>query len=418
MPSFHHATNHSYMSVRKNAFFLDWQTQPSAFKSYPHFYPRFKIEDYAELENLNLIGAITYSKEYPTGKHLLRSVPSAGALYPCEIYLQIRSIKGLIDGLYHYEPRSATLVLLHELNKDGVENYFPTQNKQKGLTFLISSIYFRSSWKYRNRSIRYILLDSGHQLGTIQAYLELQDKASSIQFDFDKIALNSDFGFRNDEMFTASVSSTTPTDKEVTKLAQQLPFVAGSDYLESNSFIEDVYAQSASYSDEPIEKHHFFRGIEKEALREAIIQRRSIRAFRMQSISKEEFDFIMEGLVAFATAYGIDLFYTLHRVEGVEQGLYKNGELISEGDFSQKSRYLALEQNLGGQSAFTLYFTSSETTKYQKVNILSGFIAHIIYLRSTLKEIGCSGIGAYYDEECKEFLKTPNNILYLLAVGR
>ncbi|MEA2028763.1 MAG: nitroreductase family protein [Campylobacterota bacterium] len=418
MPKFHQATNHSYLSVRKNAFFLDWQTQPSTFKSYPHFYPRFKISDYEELENLNLIGAITYSKEYPTGKHLLRSTPSAGALYPCELYIQIRGIKGLLNGIYHYEPRSATLVLLHELNRDGVEYYFPKSNKQKGLSFLISSIYFRSSWKYRDRAIRYILLDSGHQLGAIQAYCELQNSKSTIDFDFDKLALHDAFGFRKDEMFTASIGSTTPTDQEVSKLAQSLPYVAGSDYLENNSSIEEAYNQSAIYEDNPIESLEFFRDIDRDILKEAIIKRRSIRAFRMQSISKEEFDFIMEGLVAFASSHNIDLFYTIHRVKDMEQGLYQNGELISSGDFSQKSRYLSLEQNLGGQSAFTLYFSSSEVQKYQKVNILSGFIAHIIYLRSTIKDIGCSGIGAYYDEETQEFLKTQNNILYLLAVGR
>jgi len=418
MPHFHHATDHSYLSVRKNAFFLDWQTQPLAFKSYPHFYPRFKISDYEALDELNLIGVITYSKEYPTGKHLLRATPSAGALYPCEIYLQIRGIKGLVSGIYHYEPRSATLVLLHELNRDGVEYYFPYQTSQKGISFLISSLYFRSSWKYRDRAIRYILLDSGHQLGAINAYLELTNSPSRIEFDFDKHALNEAFGFRDDEMFTASIHATTPTTTPTTPLTQTLPFVAGCDYLETNASIEKGYCESAIYADEPIALGVFFEGVEKQALKDAIIQRRSIRAFRMQSISKEAFDFIMEGLFGFATTHNIELFYTIHRVDGMAQGLYRNEECIVQGDFSQKSRYLALEQNLGGQSAFTLYFTSSDVAKYQKVSILSGFIAHIIYLRATMEEIGCSGIGAYYDDETKAFLKTQNNILYLLALGR
>ncbi len=417
MPHFHHATDHSYLSVRKNSFFLDWQTQPNAFKRYPHFYPRFRIEEYGELDDLNLIGAITYSKEYPSGNHLLRSVPSAGALYPCEIYIQIRSIKGLLDGVYHYEPRSATLVLLHELNKDGVEYSFPHQTQQKGLIFLVSTLYFRSAWKYRNRAIRYIFLDSGHQLGAISAYLELVQHDFSIGFDFDKLALNEAFGFRNDELFTLSLSTHAPSDKIVTKLTQKLPYVAGSDYLESNDFIEQAYAQSATYHDSPI-VCKFFEGVDREVLREAIVQRRSIRAFRMESITQEAFEWIMHGIVAFANAHDIDIFYTIHRIEGMEMGLYQNGVLVASGDFSQKSRYLALEQNLGGQSAFTLYFTSPESQKYQKVTILSGFIAHILYLRATIKGIGCSGIGAYYDEECKAFLKTRNNILYLLAIGK
>jgi hypothetical protein len=77
-----------------------------------------------------------------------------------------------------------------------------------------------------------------------------------------------------------------------------------------------------------------------------------------------------------------------------------------------------LEQNIGGASAVTLYFTSSQVEAYQKVNILSGFLAQIIYLKAEFKHIGCSGIGAYYDDETKDFLGTSNNILYLLAIGK
>ncbi|HHD74341.1 MAG TPA: hypothetical protein ENL00_00755 [Nitratifractor sp.] len=126
----------------------------------------------------------------------------------------------------------------------------------------------------------------------------------------------------------------------------------------------------------------------------------------------------MQDLFEFANSQNIDIFYTLHRVEDTTEGLYKNAQLLKEGDFKEKSRYLSLEQNLGGESAATLYFTSSDLEKYQKASILSGFIAHIIYLRCQLQAIGCSGIGAYYDEEAKSFLNTDNNILYLLAIGK
>lgn len=418
MPHFHQETKHSYMSIRKNAFFLDWQTQPKSTKNYPHFYNRFKISDYPELENLNLIGGITFEKEYPTGKYYLRTVPSAGALYPCEIYLQIKGIKGLISGIYHYEPYSASLCLLQECESDGVEHYFNDKTAQKGILFLVSSVYFRSSWKYRDRSIRYILLDSGHQLGSIYAAMSVMDRDSNIKFDFDKLALNDMFGFRNDEMFTTALFNSENGSKEAKPLKQKLPYVSGSDYLETNSFIEDAYNQSAAFEDEDINDLSFFNDIPREQLKAAILNRRSIRAFYQKSIEKNEFEFIVKDLFKFTQKHNIDIFYTVHRVEGLEKGLYKNGELLSGGDFSEKSRYLALEQNLGGHSAVTFYFTSPESKKYQKANILSGFIAQIIYLKSQLKEIGCSGIGAYYDDEAKEFLGTKNNILYLLAIGK
>jgi len=415
---FHQDTNHSYISIRKNANFLDWRTQPKNFKVYPHFHQRFLIEDYEELKDINLIGGITFEKEYPEGTYYLRTNPSAGALYPCEIYVQLRGIKGLISGIYHYEPLKKTLCLLKEIDSDGVEHYFPNQQKQKGITFLVSSIYFRSSWKYNERSIRYIFLDAGHQLGAIYAAMSVKEKESLLKFDFDKLALNSIFGFREDEMFVVALQNVVTQPKETKKLTLQLPYVSGCDFLETNDFIEKSYKQSAEYRSEDIQNPNFFEKIPKQQLKTTILKRRSIRAFREQSISNEEFDFVFENLIEFANKHTIDIFYTVHRVADKTQGLYKNNTLISQGDFSKKSRYLSLEQNIGGQSAVTFYFTSKETVAYQKVNVLAGFIAHIIYLKSDLKDIGCTGIGAYYDEETQEFLKTDNNILYLLAIGR
>jgi SagB-type dehydrogenase family enzyme len=418
MPIFHQQTKHSYLSVRKNATFLDWQSQPKNHKIYPHFNQRFKIDDYEQLKDLNLIGAVTFEKKYPDGVYHLRSVPSAGGLYPCEIYIQIRGIKGLLSGIYHYEPFSASITLLQEIDKDGVEHHFKTKQLQKGLVFLISSVYFRSSWKYKDRSIRYILLDSGHQLGSIYAALSVMGRESEFVFDFDKLALNKEFGFRDDEMFTSALTSSQTQDNEVLKLRQELPFVSACDYLETNEFIQDAYKQSALYEDEEFNVADFFEGVPKEQLKRAILERRSIRAFREQSIKKDEFEFVIKDILDFANANNIDIFYTTHLVEDMQLGLYKNADLQSAGDFRQKSQYLALEQKLGSQSGVTFYFTSSEVTKYQKVNILSGFIAQIIYLKCELMGIGCSGIGAYYDDETKEFLATKNNILYLLAIGR
>jgi len=417
MPIFHQQTKHSYVSVRKNTTFLDWKTQPKNYKIYPHFNQRFKIDDYKELDGLNLIGGITYEKNYPDGTYYLRSVPSAGGLYPCEIYMQIRGVKGLLNGIYHYEPHSANIVLLQEIQKDGVEYYFNDKYKQKGFVFLVSSIYFRSSWKYKDRSIRYIFLDSGHQIGSIYAGLCVMGKESELLFDFDKLCLNDKFGFRKDELFTCAIRSSSKEVQEVSEIKQKLSYVSGCDYLQRNEFIQLAYEQSVEYDDEMQKMPQFFKNVGSETLQTAILNRRSIRAFYQRNITKENFDFILEDIYPFANLYNVDIFCTIHLVDKMQMGLYKNGTLVKEGDFRGKSEYLSLEQKLGGQSGVTFYFTSDEYIKYQKVNILAGFIAQIIYIRCEILNIGCTGIGAYYDDEVKEFLQTHNNILYLLAIG-
>ncbi|MFP4485563.1 MAG: SagB family peptide dehydrogenase [Campylobacterales bacterium] len=418
MPKFHAQTKHSFVSVRKGAFFLDWRTQPRASKHYPHFYLRYPFASYKELEEFELIGGVSFETQARDGSvYTLRTIPSAGALYPCELYVQARGVEGLVSGLYHYEGKDRSLSLLLELDSDGLEYYFGGRGRREGLSFLISATYFRSSWKYRDRAIRYIFLDSGHQLGGVYAYCTLRGLESEAIFDIDKAQLNSALGFRDDEMSMVGLCASEPSSKEASEFKLTLPYVPSSDYLETNTFIEEAYKESALKSGN-IKFPNFFEGIDRDILKDAIIKRRSIRAFSRLSISKSEFDSIIVGLFEFASECGVEIFYTLHMVDGVEQGLYKGANLQKTGDFSQKSYYLSLEQKIGGDSAFTLYFTSSTKDDYQKVNILSGFIAHIIYLRAEILGIGTTGIGAYYDDEVKEFLQTPNNILYLLAVGR
>jgi len=48
----------------------------------------------------------------------------------------------------------------------------------------------------------------------------------------------------------------------------------------------------------------------------------------------------------------------------------------------------------------------------------AGWLGHRLYLAATYQGIGCSGIGAYYDEETMAFLETKASILYVLAIGR
>ena len=40
-----------------------------------------------------------------------------------------------------------------------------------------------------------------------------------------------------------------------------------------------------------------------------------------------------------------------------------------------------------------------------------------LYLFSHYFSIGCSGIGAYYDNEVRKFLETDKDVLYAVAIG-
>lgn len=90
MQEFHNKTNITLKNSFSQTQFIDWRTQPKAYKEYPKFFRRFNLDDYEELKFIKNFGKITFTKKYAQEEVNLRTNPSAGGLYPCEVYIQIR----------------------------------------------------------------------------------------------------------------------------------------------------------------------------------------------------------------------------------------------------------------------------------------------------------------------------------------
>lgn len=99
------------------------------------------------------------------GVQRFRAAPSAGALYPAEIYLGVRAVQGLVGGIYHYEVPVVSLALLGP--GDPTDRLYEVcchqeYARQAALVVLISGVVERTKRKYSNRGYRYVLLDIGH----------------------------------------------------------------------------------------------------------------------------------------------------------------------------------------------------------------------------------------------------------------
>ena len=154
---------------------------------------------------------------------------------------------------------------------------------------------------------------------------------------------------------------------------------------------------------------------------QAIWKRRSIRDFVQKPISKEEFlavmEFITQPIVSDCDAV-VEIYAIINRVEGMWQGVWKEGVYLQSGDFARKAGYLCLEQALGEESGVTFFLVGNEDKNYQAMVQKAGIIGHRLYVMSEYMGFGCSGIGAYYDEEVMAFWDTQGMILYALAIGR
>ncbi len=123
-----------------------------------------------QLEELSAVLHQTYgitgSASIPGGgTQYFRASPSGGAMYPAEIYLGIRRVKGVAPGIYHYNAKDHTLEqLIKENPEQALYEGFCQQDYalQSSVIMMISAIMPRNKRKYGERGYRYILLDVGH----------------------------------------------------------------------------------------------------------------------------------------------------------------------------------------------------------------------------------------------------------------
>ncbi len=95
----------------------------------------------------------------------LRSAPSAGALYPLEIYLAASNVEGLDAGLYKYSPHDHTLKLISEGDKrNEIANAALRQDAitNSAAIVIVTAVYERTSVRYRERTERYVHMEAGH----------------------------------------------------------------------------------------------------------------------------------------------------------------------------------------------------------------------------------------------------------------
>jgi len=105
------------------------------------------------------------------GPFLLRTAPSAGALYPIETYVAADHIDGLPPGLFHFNVRTFQLERLTDraagplVARAALDQSFIGQ---AAAVFIWSAVLRRNMAKYGQRGLRYICLDAGHICQNLQ----------------------------------------------------------------------------------------------------------------------------------------------------------------------------------------------------------------------------------------------------------
>jgi SagB-type dehydrogenase family enzyme len=87
-----------------------------------------------------------------TSEEGFRTAPSAGALYPLEVYVVAGNVDGLAGGVYRYRVEGHTLQRIRDGDLRG--NLSECALKQ--------TVFERSTAKYGERGVRYAYIEAGH----------------------------------------------------------------------------------------------------------------------------------------------------------------------------------------------------------------------------------------------------------------
>lgn len=123
-----------------------------------------------------------------------RAAPSAGALYPMDIYGVVGTggVEGLTAGIYHYDPQDHSLSMMLEGDfKNAVAKAALSQMwvASPPLDLVITAEYNRIAVKYGSRGVRYAMIEAGHIGQNIFLQAEALGMGAGIVGAFDDEAL-------------------------------------------------------------------------------------------------------------------------------------------------------------------------------------------------------------------------------------
>lgn len=127
---------------------------------------RRSIRDFSDSRlTLEQISQLLWAACGISGPHGFRTAPSAGALYPLDVYIVSGSNIGLDAGIYHYNVNNHSLNKLSttDLRADFCKAALSQSAIKKApVTFLMTGVFKKTTVKYGHRGFQYVYMEAGH----------------------------------------------------------------------------------------------------------------------------------------------------------------------------------------------------------------------------------------------------------------
>jgi SagB-type dehydrogenase family enzyme len=514
MLAYHERTKHSYASVMGGGWSLDWENQPNPFRRYEGA-PRLALPEVrhapellplrATGEVLRALGeappaggwqgdgaarissllwhalAVSAWKQVPGSdvRYSLRVNPSSGNLHPTEAHLLTLGLDGLPDAAWHYDARHHAL----ERRRDGAAAEMLAaacglRAGGRGALLVLTSIFWREAWKYRERAWRYCLHDAGHAAGSLAAAARALDLPCELRLHFPDRAVEDVLGLREgDERPLAVLDLRThePGETQVPQLPLSPP--AGTpnrlsveifdwpliDGIHASTLVEGGPCPLVSEPRDPLE--HTPRGSGTPAGERVLVELPDVSPAaeplaRTARRRRSALDYLPEARMALQDFAGllreactlpradatasldggaprrlVEIYVYVHRVDELAPGCWRYLPerhallLVSAGDVRAVAAGLSLGQELAGHAvaAFSLIADLERAGAafgnrgYRHAHVEAGLVGQGLYLAATARGWDATGIGAFFDDDVQRWLglRGPaRQVIYHHSVGR
>jgi len=121
-----------------------------------------------------------------------RMAPSAGALYPLELYVLAGDVTGLAEGVYKYQANAHVLSLTGDGDLRGDAAHAALGQSwiaDSKAIIVIAAVFRRTMAKYGKRGVRYVHMEAGHAAQNVYLQATSLDLGTTIvgAFDDDRV---------------------------------------------------------------------------------------------------------------------------------------------------------------------------------------------------------------------------------------
>ena len=404
------------------------------------------------------------------GEVHFRAAASAGGLYPVETYLACRDLPGLAAGLYHFSPADFALTQLRAGDvraalTAAAGDYPPLAAAP--VTLIFSTVFWRSSWKYRGRAYRYCLWDNGTVAANLLATAAAAGWPAQVVNAFVDDQVNALLGIDGAAEAATCLIPIGVDDSPVAipAAAAALPPVGGTSVISAPGEIDypeigqihaatrlndagEVAAGRGGLAfpppaiPEPFYPLPARDTVASTSLGQTIKERGSTRRFERTALTPEQLAAILAyaagGMAAdFLGESGgslLNLYLIVNAVDGIPGGAYYYSSrppglaLLKEGQFRQEAGHLGFEQALPADAAAVAFLMADldrilqryGNRGYRAAQLEAGIVGGKLYLGAHSLGLGASGL-TFYDDEVTDFFSphaAGQSPMFVVPLGR